>query len=61
MEGRECCGTCKWHEHEEISDGWICVNDQSDYCGDWTEYDDGCQEWEERQEGRYEETKRGEV
>lgn len=44
--GENCCGTCRWHEHEDIDDGWVCVNDQSEYCADWTEYDDICDEWE---------------
>lgn len=44
----ECCGTCKYHQREEIDDGWVCVNDESEYCADWTEYNDTCSEWEER-------------
>lgn len=45
---QEICGTCKWHEHENISDGWVCVNSDSEYCADYTEYNDTCEEWEER-------------
>lgn len=41
----QCCGTCKWHSFENISDGWVCVNNDSDYCSDWTEYEDSCEEW----------------
>lgn len=26
----KCCGTCKCHRHEDIGDGWVCVNDQSE-------------------------------
>lgn len=44
------CGTCKWHQHESIDDGWICANDESEYCTDWTEYDDWCQDWENKNE-----------
>lgn len=47
-EKKECCGTCKWHRHEDIGDGWICCNEQSDYCADWTDYEFGCEEWEGR-------------
>lgn len=47
---RKCCGTCRWHSHEDISDGWVCVNDESDYCTDWTDYDHCCEDWEEREE-----------
>ena len=25
----KCCGTCKYHYHENIDDGWVCVNDRS--------------------------------
>ena len=44
----ECCGTCKYHKHEGIDDGWGCVNPDSEYLSDWTEYTDGCEEWEGR-------------
>ena len=46
MNGNECCGKCKYHEYED-TDGWVCVNPDSDYCG-WTEYNDYCEEFEER-------------
>ena len=42
------CGTCFYHQHEYIDDGWVCVNDASDRCTDWTDYDDTCDEWEGR-------------
>lgn len=44
----ECCGTCKWHEHENISDGWVCVNNDSEYVADWTDYDFCCEQYESR-------------
>ena len=37
---KRICGTCRWHQHEDISDGWVCVNDQSDHRADWTGHDD---------------------
>lgn len=43
---KRICGTCRWHKHEDISDGWVCVNDQSDHRADWTGHDDTCDEWE---------------
>ena len=46
---KKCCGTCEWHFHEDISDGWVCVNDQSDYVADWTDYEHCCDEWEGRE------------
>lgn len=48
MEIKQCCGTCKWHKHEPIDDGWVCVNSGSKYCADWTDYDHRCGEWEGR-------------
>lgn len=45
---KQCCGTCAYHHFENISDGWVCCNDKSDYCADWTEYGDSCEEWEEQ-------------
>lgn len=46
---KKCCGTCEYHYHEDISDGYICVNDRSEHCADWTDYNDGCEEWKERE------------
>lgn len=43
-----CCGTCKYHEHEDIDNGWVCVNPESDYIADWTDYDFCCEDYEER-------------
>lgn len=45
----ECCGTCKWHKHESIDDGWVCCNGDSEYVADYTEYEDCCDEWEGRE------------
>ena len=42
------CGTCEYYQHEDIDDGWVCVNDQSEYLADWTTYDHSCTEWEEK-------------
>ena len=47
-EKEKICGMCDWHSHENISDGWVCVNNDSDYCADWTEYNHVCDEWEAR-------------
>ena len=44
----QCCGTCKYHQFENVNDGYVCVNSESEYCADWTEYEDSCGEWEER-------------
>ena len=42
------CGTCNYHCHEDVDDGWVCVNSDSDYCTDWTDDDFGCEKWEGR-------------
>ena len=43
---RRCCVTCYWHQHENWSDGWVCVNDQSDRCCEWVQERDACPYWE---------------
>jgi hypothetical protein len=45
----ECCGTCRWHEHEDVSDGWVCVNGESEHVAEWTEYDFCCDKHERRE------------
>lgn len=45
----EVCGTCHYHKRDgDFPDDWICVNEDSDYVGDYTLYDDTCEEWERR-------------
>ena len=44
------CGDCRWHRHEDIDDGYICTNPDSDYVADWTEKDDWCSHWEGKTE-----------
>lgn len=46
MDDRRICGTCKYHRHESIDNGWVCVNDLSEYLADFAEYEDGCDDWE---------------
>lgn len=46
---RECCGTCKYHEYEDITDGWVCCNCASEYVADWTDNEHWCDEYEERE------------
>lgn len=47
-EERQCCGTCLHHCRESIDNGYVCTNDQSEYCSDWTDYNDSCEDWEGR-------------
>lgn len=48
MPTEACCGTCKWHAHEDIDDSWVCVNADSEYVADWTPFEHCCEDWEER-------------
>nr|DAQ56207.1 MAG TPA: zinc finger protein [Caudoviricetes sp.] len=48
---KQCCGTCAYQHFENISDGWVCCNEKSDYRADWTGYEDSCKELEEKDDG----------
>lgn len=47
-EAKPCCGTCDYHCHEDISDGYVCVNDASEHCTDWTDDDYCCPAYERK-------------
>ena len=40
------CQSFRWHYHEDIDDGYVCVNADSSKCTEWTSDDDSCGEWE---------------
>lgn len=44
------CQNCRYYEHEEIDDGFVCVNDESEYVADWVDEEFVCIDWE----GKYE-------
>ena len=44
---KECCGMCKYGSYDNM-DGYTCVNDASDYCTEWVEYEHTCEDWEEK-------------
>ena len=52
---REVCGTCKYNIRDfskPQEKGYIkfcCGNENSDYCGVPTFYDDTCDDWEEKE------------
>ena len=48
MDNRQICGTCKYHQHEDIDDGWVCACPESDNFTDLTDYECSCDEWEAR-------------
>lgn len=50
MSERKCCGTCKYHQFESVDEGYICVNDESEYLSDWTDFNHSCDAYEEREE-----------
>ena len=51
-EDKECCGTCKYHKSTgkycEGDTDYVCMNNDSEYCTDYTEYSDCCDEYEKR-------------
>ena len=48
----QICGTCEWHKHEYIDDGYVCVYYKSDYCTDHTDYEHYCSKWEAKEQKR---------
>lgn len=50
-ECKRCCGTCEYGSYDEI-DGYICVNSESEYVADYTDYDFTCDEWTEKRKIR---------
>ena len=42
-----CCETCKYCQYENIDQGYVCVNNESEYCADWVEPEHCCEEWSE--------------
>lgn len=49
MEPERCCWNCHWHQNESIDGGWVCLNGDSEYFTDFTDYDHTCPDWEEKQ------------
>lgn len=48
-----CCGTCKFHHHDSAimhKGDYVCVNPESEYCSDYTMYDDYCMDYESRED-----------
>jgi len=48
MDDMKKCANCQYHEFEDITKGWICVNQSSSHCADWTEDSQSCPYWEQR-------------
>lgn len=43
----KCCGTCEYGSYDKMN-GYVCVNDQSEYAADFVEYDHSCIDWEQK-------------
>lgn len=41
----ERCGNCIYHVYDELEDGYICVNRESDMWLSYTTHEDGCEKW----------------
>lgn len=48
VERKECCGTFKYGSYDKVN-GYVCVNDESDYVADFVEYSHSCDFWEQKQ------------
>lgn len=44
---RECCGTCEYHRPD--NGDFLCLNKDSDYYADYTDYGHTCEEYEEKE------------
>lgn len=49
-ECKQCCGTCAYGSYDK-TDGYICVNAESECVADYTEYSHTCDCWEHKREG----------
>ena len=45
LDNNSCCGTCKYGSYDKTN-GYVCVNDESDYVTDFVEFNHVCDEWE---------------
>lgn len=43
----ECCGTCKYGYYEKTQ-GYVCVNADSEYVADYVEYKHCCVDYEKK-------------
>ena len=48
MDDLKCCGTCKWHFYKSTNEDFACINKESEYYTDFTNYNDTCPDWEEK-------------
>ena len=43
----ERCGTCEYGSYDRMN-GYVCVNDSSEYVADFVEYDHCCEEYTQK-------------
>ena len=46
--GERVCGYCAYHKKDDK--GWMCVNERSDSCGDYTKFSERCPDFEGRED-----------
>ena len=39
-----CCGTCKYCHYDKMQ-GYVCVNDESEYVADFVSFEHWCEDW----------------
>ena len=44
----QCCGNCQYDSYDKMQ-GYVCVNDESEYCADFVEYDHSCDDWDKKE------------
>jgi hypothetical protein len=52
MYNGECCGTCEYGSYDKMQ-GYVCVNDVSEYVADFVDYDHVCDSYEEKHKHEY--------
>ena len=45
LDANSCCGTCEYSTYDKVN-GYVCLNDESDYVADFVEFNHVCDEWE---------------
>lgn len=46
---KENCGNCRYGSYDK-EQGYVCVNDASEYVADFVEHDHACDKWEDKTE-----------
>ena len=47
------CGHCAYHKKDKEKKAWMCVNERSDSCGDYTQFTERCPDFEGREDDGY--------